>query len=182
VDDQEFAALVEAARGDIPERYVRVVSYAVSPDGAAAVVGLLTNEPPAVEPEVVICDRTAGSWRGGHSSGGTGAGWSTTSSEGKPNLGVAYAWHEAPEGVIRAVLEFGGRQTEVPVENGFFVHAEWNVPDSAPLPEVRRLVHDDGRVEEVESGWPFSGELWQKIVALRASRAREARDEPDGGS
>jgi hypothetical protein len=45
----------EAARGDIPERYARVIASALSHEGRHAVVLMETNEPPAVE--IYICER-----------------------------------------------------------------------------------------------------------------------------
>ena len=52
----------EAARGDIPERYARVVSVLYSRDHDAAVVELETNEPPSVEAYWVTCRRQGAVW------------------------------------------------------------------------------------------------------------------------
>jgi hypothetical protein len=54
----------QAARGDIPERYARVVRVDFSADGTRAVVLLATNEPPAIEYYGVSCALEDGRWFG----------------------------------------------------------------------------------------------------------------------
>ena len=54
----------EAARGDIPERYARVVRVDHSSDGTRAVVLLATNEPPVIEYYGVSCELEDGRWFG----------------------------------------------------------------------------------------------------------------------
>jgi hypothetical protein len=41
---------------------------------------------------------------------------------------VATLWDEAPEGAIAAVVSFEGQEYEVPVREGYFVFAAWDVP------------------------------------------------------
>jgi hypothetical protein len=102
----------EAARGEIPEPYARVLGTAMSPDGNNAVVLLGTNEPPRLYPYQVVCERREQGWV--EEIGGNGPGCSTTSSENEPNVGVATLWDEAPPGATAAVVSFLGHDTEVP--------------------------------------------------------------------
>jgi hypothetical protein len=53
-----------AARGDIPERYARVIRVDYSPDRTRAVVLLATNEPPVIEYYEVHCEIEEGQWVG----------------------------------------------------------------------------------------------------------------------
>ena len=68
----------EAARGDIPERYARVVRVDYSSDRTRAVVLLATNEPPVIEYYGVSCELEEGRWFGGDgwTAGRIGAGQS----------------------------------------------------------------------------------------------------------
>jgi hypothetical protein len=116
VTHQAAATPEEAARGEIPERYARVLGVAYSPSGADAVVLLGTNEPPVLYPYQVLCGRGELGWYEGMS--GNGPGWSTTQEEDGPNVGVVTLWDEAPPGVRAAVVSFGGREHDVPVLNG----------------------------------------------------------------
>jgi hypothetical protein len=102
----------DAARGEIPERYARALGVVHSPDGNHAVVLLGTNESPFLYPYQVVCGRGEGGWYEGMS--GNGPGWSTTSSEGEPNIGVATLWDEAPPGATAAVVSFEGHEHECP--------------------------------------------------------------------
>jgi hypothetical protein len=68
-DEPGFETPEEAAAPEIPQRYKRVVGVNIAPDGAHAVVELLTNEAPQLHPYTVFCERDAsGRWheRGGH--------------------------------------------------------------------------------------------------------------------
>jgi hypothetical protein len=55
-----FATPEEAARGDIPPQYARVVGVEI--DGDSATVSLPTNEAPRFEPYQVGCERHGGLW------------------------------------------------------------------------------------------------------------------------
>ena len=57
-----YATPEEAARGDIPERFSRVVGVEIAPWGDHAVVLLRTNEGPATELYQVFCERASGGW------------------------------------------------------------------------------------------------------------------------
>lgn len=58
----------EAARGDIPPRFARVVGLDI--DGDTATVTLLTNEAPWFEPYQVGCELHDGRWFASWGSGG----------------------------------------------------------------------------------------------------------------
>jgi hypothetical protein len=85
-----------------------------------------TNEPPLLYPYQVVCGRGEGGWSEGIS--GNGPGWSTTSSEGEPNLGVVTDWAEAPIDAAAAVVSFDGQEHQLPVREGYFRFAAWEVP------------------------------------------------------
>ena len=121
----------EAARGEIPERYARVLGVAYSPDRDDAVVLLGTNEEPNLYPYQVLCGRGEEGWYQGTS--GNGPGWSSTSSPGEPNIGVATDWDEAPPRARAAIVSFDGREHEVPVTNGYYLFAAWEVPDDLAM-------------------------------------------------
>jgi len=125
----------EAARGEIPERYARLLGVVYSPDEEHAVVLLGTNEPPFLYPYQVICGRGENGWY--EEISGNGSGWSTTSNldeveAGAPNLGVITDWDEAPPEATAAVVSFDGQDHEVPVREGYFLFAAWDVPDGLP--------------------------------------------------
>ena len=61
-DGMGYETPEEAARGDIPKRYARVVRVDYSADGTRAVVLLATNEPPVIEYYGVRCDLENGRW------------------------------------------------------------------------------------------------------------------------
>lgn len=63
-----YATPEEAARGEIPPRFARVVGVRV--DGDSATVWLLTNEAPQFEPYQVGCVRHNGLWYDEFGSGG----------------------------------------------------------------------------------------------------------------
>jgi len=129
----------EAAGGEIPEGYARVLATALSPDRDHAVVLLGTNEPPTLYPYQVVCGLSEDGWV--EEISGNGPGWSTTrdSAEG-PNVGVATLWDEAPESATAAVVVFEGREHEAPVRNGYFLFAAWEVPDDAGHPRFVRWI------------------------------------------
>jgi hypothetical protein len=70
-----YASLEDAARGDIPEQYAKVVQVEISDDGDQATVLLAANESPAIEYEVTYCARSGGRWyplSGGNANGPQG--------------------------------------------------------------------------------------------------------------
>lgn len=77
----------------VPPRYVRVIEVSYSPEGSRAVVFLEYNEPPSVEPYVVMCEKTAGGWIEGNGASGGGLSWMSTHEEPDGRrLGVFTAW------------------------------------------------------------------------------------------
>jgi hypothetical protein len=90
-----YATPEEAARADgVPPQFARVVVVEHSPDRRHAVVLIEYNEPPHVEPYVVLCQHTPGGWTelGGGSAGGLT--WMSTSEDGA--VGVVVAWGHPP--------------------------------------------------------------------------------------
>jgi hypothetical protein len=67
-----------------------VVAVEYSPDSTLAVVLVEFNEPPAVEPYVVLCEATRGGWIAGHGSAGGGSSWMATKPDG--SVGVEVTW------------------------------------------------------------------------------------------
>ncbi len=140
----------DAARGDIPERYARTVAVEVSPDGCAAIVLQLTNEPPAVEPYQTVCTREDGLWQSG--SGGNGSGWGQAH---HADTEVSYLtdWGEVPEGVVGVVLRWRDKEYRVPVSERYYLFVRWgesleNVVEYSA--DVVGHVHSSGVVEEIE--------------------------------
>jgi hypothetical protein len=81
----------EAVRADsAPAEYVHIVAVEYSPSGAHAIVFIAYNEPPDIEPYVVLCENTPDGWVEG--SGGTcgGVTWLSTTDDG--SLGVEATW------------------------------------------------------------------------------------------
>lgn len=83
----------EAARGDIPERYARVLDVSIAPWGGCAVVLLETNEAPVVELYQVVCERDGSEWVAGVGGNGPGEVW-------MDGAHVATDWDERPDGSI----------------------------------------------------------------------------------
>jgi hypothetical protein len=73
-------------------------------------------------------ERVEGGWIDGTSGNGPGAGWTRTDREGE--LGVAYIYDEAPEGVDRVRVAFGTELHEAAVINGIYLAAWWRVPSN----------------------------------------------------
>ena len=132
----------EAARGELPERYARVLGVAYSPDGNHAVVLLGTNEEPYLYPYQVVCGLGEFGWV--EEMSGDGPGWSTTADDPHDSeaskLGVATDWDEAPPVAIAAVVSFHGKDHVVPVHEGYFLFAAWNVPDDLAMGDYPSFV------------------------------------------
>jgi hypothetical protein len=91
-----------------------------------AVVLLLTNDPPSAYPYEVVCEATADGWD--ERMGGNGPGWTSTTEEGATeNLGVFTLWGPAPPGAVVVVVRFRERDHEVPVRDGYYLFAAWDV-------------------------------------------------------
>ncbi|HEV8421324.1 MAG TPA: hypothetical protein VGR13_08225 [Actinomycetota bacterium] len=121
----------EAARGSIPERYGRELAVSLSPDGEQAAVLLETNERPYIYPYLVFCDRTAEGWTEGSSGSAEGLTWHRTTPIDSPSAaGVVILVGEAPNEAQRAVVAWRSEEKTVPVREGYFLYAEWDVLDS----------------------------------------------------
>jgi hypothetical protein len=73
---------------------VQVVAVNYSPSASHAVVLIEYNEPPGVEPYVVLCEKTPDGWVERQGGSGGGLSWMATDAEG--NLGVEVAWGQRP--------------------------------------------------------------------------------------
>ena len=91
-----FATPEEAAHADdaVPPQYARVVTVDYSPDGNHAVVLLEYNEPPHVEPYVVLCESTPSGWVEGGGGSAGGVSWMSTRDDGTE--GVEVLWGRPP--------------------------------------------------------------------------------------
>lgn len=78
------------AEDSVPPQYANIVAVEYSPDGDRAVVFIAYNEPPEVEPYVVLCKKTPGGWVEGRGGSGGGISWMSTSDDG--SLGVRTTW------------------------------------------------------------------------------------------
>lgn len=148
MSERGFATPEEAARGDIPARYARALATAVSPDGRHAVVLLGTNEPPRLYPYEVICHQRDGLWFEGSSISGGGIGWTTISNDDERNVGVLRLVEEAPDDAVAVIVRHRGVEHRVPVRDGYFMFAVWDVPDEqvdTEQFETPRYVTADGR-------------------------------------
>jgi hypothetical protein len=91
-----YATPEDAARAEssVPAQYSRVVAVDYSPDGSHAIVCLEYNEPPVVEPYVVLCENTPSGWIEGQGGSGGGVSWMATSAD--RAHGVEVAWGTPP--------------------------------------------------------------------------------------
>jgi hypothetical protein len=101
----------EAARGDTPAQFVRVVGVVVRGDDA--VVAQLTNDRPPFEVETAHCHREGDEWVAGMSGNST-SGFLPTGS----GVGTVLVWDEAPIDAVAARFEYAGREQVVAVERG----------------------------------------------------------------
>jgi hypothetical protein len=86
----EEAVIVEDA---VPRHFVNVVPTHYAPSGSHAVVLIEYNEPPVVEPYVVLCERTSSGWVAGQGGSGGGLSWMST---GPGDVGVEVEWGRPP--------------------------------------------------------------------------------------
>lgn len=88
-----YATPEEAVRAEdsIPPEYVNVVAVEYSPSGEYAVVFVEYNEPPDVEPYVVLCEKEDSGWTERQGGSGGGLSWMSTSADG--SSGVQATWH-----------------------------------------------------------------------------------------
>jgi hypothetical protein len=121
----------EAARGDVPQKFVRVVGVVVR--GDQAIVAQLMNDVPVYEVETAFCHREPdGLWVEGSSGNGT-SGYLPSGN----GLGTVLTWDEAPENARAARFTYRDGHQVVQVERGYVVavfddvaHDDW--PFDAP--------------------------------------------------
>lgn len=102
----------EAARGDVPARYVRVVGVVVR--GDQAIVAQLMNDRSPFEVETAQCSRERdGTWDE-DSSGNSTSGFLPTGD----GIGTFVAWDEAPPWAVAARFVCREREQVVAVDNG----------------------------------------------------------------
>lgn len=82
------------AADSVPNQYLRIVAVEYSPDRNYAVVLMEYNEPPTVEPYVVLCEWTSSGWVEGRGGSSGGLSWMATSADGA--TGVEVAWGQPP--------------------------------------------------------------------------------------
>ena len=75
----------------MPPRYANIVAVEYSPSGEHAVVFIAYNEPPDLEPYVVLCENTPEGWGAGRGGSAGGMSWMSTSEDG--SLGVQATWN-----------------------------------------------------------------------------------------
>jgi hypothetical protein len=78
------------AAASVPPQYVNIVAVEYSPRGALAVVFIAYNEPPHIEPYVVLCEKTLEGWVENQGGSGGGVSWMSTTDDG--SLGVQTTW------------------------------------------------------------------------------------------
>jgi hypothetical protein len=82
------------AEDSVPPRFVNVVAVEYSPREDHAVVLIEYNEPPVVEPYVVLCENMPSGWVTRQGGSGGGLSWMATDAEG--DAGVEVAWGHEP--------------------------------------------------------------------------------------
>jgi hypothetical protein len=82
------------ADDSVPSQYVTFVAVEYSPTGNHAVACIEFNEPPVVEPYVVLCEKTPSGWVAGSGGSGGGLSWMATDSEAE--VGVEVVWGPQP--------------------------------------------------------------------------------------
>ena len=134
----------EAARGEIPAKYVRVVGTVIR--GDRAIVAQLMNDGPPFEVETAYCSRAAdGTWDEGQSGNST-TGFLPTGD----GVGTWVAWDEAPEAAVAARFVCGDRDEVVPVIDGcaFAVFDDVEVEDEISAvfdaPQIAAWISDTG--------------------------------------
>ena len=157
-------AVEEAARGDVPARFVRVVGVVVR--GDSAIVAQLMNDRPPYEVETAHCHREGSGWRGGLSGNSTG-GYIPTSK----TRGTVVVWGEAPGPTATAArFEYRKQHQVVPVTGGCALAVFDDVPVEDGYLGVTRLaawLHEDGTEQELPEHEP---PLWLQEKLKRLIR------------
>ena len=166
-------AIVEAARGDIPARFVRLLGISISPDGHAAVALLDTNAVGSSDPYPlqVHCYRDDTGWHEAGSSNGYG--WSVIGG------GVVTYWDRAPADVREVIVRWRDEEHRVPTAYGFFLFARWAVPEGDHFMSPVRFVKANGSTSECMSPQEFEDrrraaqQMFDRLRAFAASRTSQ---------
>jgi hypothetical protein len=164
--DRRHSTPEEAARGDIPARFVHVVGVVVR--GDTAVVAQLMNDIPPYEVETAHCHREHDGWIAG-SSGNSSSGFLPTDE----GVGTVVVWYEAPVGVVAARFEYQGCEQVVPVEKGCALAVLDDVAEEDGLLCVPRLaawISAAGVVERLPPS--IEPSEWIRAKLRRSLRAR----------
>lgn len=113
----EHAAQTSATFSD-----ARVLGVEHSPDGRHGVVLLAAND--GRDPVAVLCERAGEDWAAGATL--ERPGWIRTGVD-EEAPGAYVLWGRAEPGVSRAVVGYGEGEHPVPVRDGFFLFAAWDV-------------------------------------------------------
>jgi hypothetical protein len=131
----------EAARGDVPARFVRVVGVVIR--GDSAIVAQLMNDRAPYEVETAYCSSEGPGWLGG-SSGNSTVGYIPTSK----TEGTVVVWGEAPGPTVTAGrFEYGEQQQVVAVTRGCALAVFDDVPavdGYLGVPRLAAWLHEDG--------------------------------------
>jgi len=164
----------EAARGDIPARYIETLATAVASNGETAVVLQLTNENGVTEPYQVVCHLCSEGWRGG--SGSDGSGWTRLGGrDAGEAMGVTTLWEDTPDGVVEVSVRWRDEDYRVAVENGYFLFVRWNTSaaDAFEAPYVVAYTHSDGRSVKMPRDTHGAEERYERVQRmLRRTRTK----------
>lgn len=145
MEEPGYATPEEAAAGDIPLRYVHLIGVSVCGDDA--VVGFLTNDPPAQQPYISTAHRRDGLWRAASGTGGYGA-WGHYGAGGD----VAYRLEQVPEDVAEVIVALGDRRMRAPIVSGHLFVAFCVGAAEPEWISVEQLVTADGKTRDAEPG------------------------------
>jgi len=109
------------ASADVSEGHVLGTEH--SPDGRHGVVLLAGDH--GADPVAVLCERAGEDWMPGATL--ERPGWIRTGVAGEAP-GAHVLWGRAETGATRAVVGFGKGERPVPVHDGFFLFAAWDMP------------------------------------------------------
>ena len=171
-----YATPEDAARGDVPAKYVNVVAVVVR--GDQALVAQLTNDRPPYEIDTAHCTRDPdGTWDE-DSSGNSAGGFLPTGDR----VGTFVAWEQAPEGVVATRFVCQGRELMVPVERGCAVAVFDDVTLREPAdtllatPRLLAWIRANGAEEGVERHEP-SAWLRERVRRLFDEQCADPRDQ-----
>lgn len=107
----------------------RAIAVEHSPDGRHGVVLVAENH--STDPVAVLCERNGEDWAAGATL--EQPGWIATG-DAEEAPGAHVLWGQAEAGATRAVVGHGEGEHPVPVQEGLFLFAAWDVPRDADRP------------------------------------------------